>query len=91
MEGKPKNLRDVFFSDGWTYKKIQTNDKHNIIIQCFTNNNSLSTREYLPFDELLDDINIFYEDTGGNYKAERIEPTDNQQKGEFVKIVCLKC
>ena len=81
LEGKPTNLKDLFYSDGWTFQRLPKG-----VFKCFTNNNSLRTREYLPFEELVEDVNIFFEDNNLQFIAKAIQAPEGEDRGSFFKV-----
>ena len=81
LEGNPQSLKDVFYSDGWTAKSFGGG-----VFQCFHNSNDFRTREYLPFEELVEDINIYFEDNNLPYVARAIDAPNGEDRGEFIKF-----
>ena len=84
-EGKPQNVADVIHGNGWkAYIKSKTPNE--IIIRCYYDNDAwFPTDESLPFDELVKDINIYYEDKGVSVRAFPMEEY-NGESGAFIAL-----
>jgi hypothetical protein len=81
-EGKPKSASDVIKGNGWT-ARVVSKDANSVTIRCYTHSDSLfGMDDPLPFDELVEDLNIYYEDKGSPCRAEGQE-TD---KGAFITV-----
>lgn len=85
MEGKPQKISDVFKGNGWKYRVIMRNPD-NIIVRCYTDNNNLMRRNYLPFEELVEDLNIYFQDKNSRCRAQGMEEYNGVQ-GAFISIM----
>ena len=83
MPEKPQSVNDVFKGNGWYYTVV---DKvpGDFVVRCYVSNSS-SLRTALPFEELVEDVNIYYEDKGLPIKAEGMEEY-NGTEGAFMRV-----
>lgn len=81
-EGKPQKASDVITGNGWTARTVKK-DENEITIRCYHNSDSLfGYDEPLPFDELVEDLNIYFEDKGSPLRAEGEET----EHGAFITV-----
>ena len=84
-EGKPQKASDVIKGNGW---KAVTADKgpNFLVLRCYKSNDAVfAVDESLPFEELVEDLNIYYQDKGVRTRAEGMEEY-NGQAGCFIKV-----
>lgn len=89
-EGKPQNVADVIHGNGWKAyikdKKMRNGKPVEIIIRCYENNDAwFPTDESLPFEELVEDINIYYQGKGSSVRAYPMEEY-NGIRGAFISL-----
>ena len=81
-EGKPQKASEVITGNGWIARTVKK-DANSITMRCYTNSDSLfGFDEPLPFDELVEDLNIYFEDKGSPLRATG-EETEN---GAFITV-----
>ena len=82
-EGKPKSAYDVIKGNGWGATTVDK-DQRQIILRVFNNSDSwMRMDDPLPFEELVEDLNIYYEDKGSTCRAYGEE----KDGGLFITIV----
>lgn len=79
-DGKPQKLSDVFIANGWKPVLI-SKDANSMTIRVYKHVDSVLYDEPLPFEELVEDINIYFEDKGSPCRA-----TGNEEDGSYVII-----
>jgi hypothetical protein len=80
FEGKPQKIQDVFKGNGWKCKKI-SKGQNELVVRCFKDNDAiLGTDDSLPFDELVQDFNIYFEDKKSPVRAYG----DDREDGAFI-------
>jgi hypothetical protein len=81
-EGKPEKASDVIRNNGWSVKVLSRN-ANEMVLRCFEHNDSwLGTNDSLPFNELVEDLNIYFEDKGSPLRAEGNE----DENGSIITI-----
>jgi len=83
MPEKPQSASDVLKGNGWVYKVVSSKPGEKVI-RCYVSNNS-SFRTALPFEELVEDLNIYYQDKGLPIKADGMEEY-NGTEGAFMRV-----
>ena len=74
---------DVFKMNNWVYR-TESKGNGELVLQCFTNNNSLRALSYPSFDKVLSDLRKYYELHNSTTQVEEIEgPSD---RGVFIKL-----
>lgn len=83
---KAKRAKDVFKLNYWKYRFI-SNDKNNgeLVLRCYTDNNSLKTRNYPDFEKVVNDLNQYYKLHGSKSIAQAL-PDDDVSRGRLLKI-----
>lgn len=81
---KAQKPSDVFKLNYWTGNVV---DKSNgsLIIRCYTNNNSMATRNYPAFEKVVNDLNQYYKLHGSKSVAQAL-PDDGVSRGRLLKI-----
>ena len=86
MEGKPQKISDVLKGNGWKGSAVQ-NDGRTMVIKCYENNDAVFNFDSsLPFDQLVEDLNIYFQDKGSRIRATAMEEY-NGEEGNFIKLV----
>ena len=81
-EGKPEKASDVITGNGWTARTV-SKENGCLVMRCYKNNDAiLGTDDSLPFDELVEDLNIYFEDKGSPLRAEGKE----DESGAFITV-----
>lgn len=85
-EGKPKNAAEVINGNGWKGYIVDRNPNE-LVIRVYKNSDSIlsSFDDVLPFEELVEDLNIYYEDKGAKCRAYGSEEYNGEQ-GAFITI-----
>ena len=83
---KAKSADDVFKLNYWKYI-IESGDKNNgkYVLRCYTDNNSLETRNYPEFEKVVNDLNDYYKLHGSKTIAQAL-PDDGVSRGRLLKI-----
>ena len=83
---KAKSRDDVFKLNYWKYR-IESIDENNgeYILRCYTNNNSMETRNYADFEKVVNDLNQYYKLHGYKTIAQAL-PDDGVSRGRLLKI-----
>lgn len=69
MEGNPQKASDVIRGNGWSAKTVRK-DANELVLRCYKNNDAVfATDDSLPFNELVEDLNIYFEDKGSPMRA----------------------
>lgn len=79
----PQTAADVLKTNGWIYKVVSSGPGEKII-RCYVSNNS-SMRTALPFEELVDKLNAYYQEKGSPIKADGMEEY-NGTEGAFMRV-----
>jgi hypothetical protein len=80
-EGKPQKISDVFLGNGWKPVTV-AKDANSITVRVYKHVDSFLYDEPLPFEELADDLNVYFEDKKSPCRATGWE----DENGSFVKI-----
>lgn len=85
-EGKPEKASDVIRGNGWDGKVISKKPGE-IILSVRQDYDAVfpDFSESLPFEELVEDLNIFYQDNGKQLRAEGLDDY-NGRMGYFIKV-----
>lgn len=84
-EGKPQKASDVLLGNNWTARIVEK-EKGRIVIRCYRDGGSMFGHDDpLPFDELVEDLNIYYEDKGSPLRARGMDGY-NGQEGSYIEI-----
>lgn len=85
-EGKPEKAADVIRGNGWDGNVISKKPGE-MIVKVRQDFDAIApdTSESLPFEQLVEDLNIFYEDKGSSLRAESLE-SFNGRYGYFIRI-----
>lgn len=85
-EGKPEKASDVIRGNGWDGKVIAKNPGE-MILSVRQDYDAVfpDFSESLPFEQLIEDLNIYYEDKGSPLRAESIEEY-NGRGGYLIRI-----
>ena len=83
---KAQSRDDVFKMNYWKYR-IESIDENNgeYILRCYTNNNSMETRNYADFEKVVNDLNQYYKLHGSKAIAQEL-PDDGVSRGRLLKI-----
>ena len=83
---KAKSADDVFKLNYWKYRFIsEDEDNGKYVLRCYTDNNSLETRNYPDFEKVVNDLNQYYKLHGSKSIAQAL-PDDGVSKGRLLKI-----
>lgn len=81
FEGKPQKASEVIIGNGWK-PVVVSKDKDSITLRVYHNANCvLAFDEPLPFEELVEDLNIYFEGKNSPLRA-----TGYEEGGSFIKI-----
>lgn len=81
-EGKPEKASDVITGNGWS-ARVVSKEPGKIVLKCHQNSDSwLALDDVLPFDELVEDLNIYYEDKGLPIRA----TGEDNDEGWFITV-----
>lgn len=85
-EGKPQKASEVIRGNGWDGKVISKKPGE-IVLSVRQDYDAVfpDFSESLPFEQLIEDLNIFYEDNGKPFKAESIEEY-NGKGGYLIRV-----
>jgi len=81
-EGQPQSIKDVILGNGWKLGRVQTPNANTKIVQVFSNYNPMGNN--LSVEELIEDLNIYFQDNRKNMTASIAQGSGN---GEFIQIV----
>jgi len=86
-EGKPQKASEVIRGNGWD-GKVVSKQPGEMILDLHQSSDALipDTSESLPFEQLVEDLNIFYQDNGLPLRATALE-NYNGQMGYFIKVI----
>ena len=81
---KAQSPSDIFRMNYWT---CRTESKGNgeLILRCYTDNNSMATRNYPDFEKVVNDLNQYYKLHGSKSIAQAL-PDDGVSRGRLLKI-----
>ena len=83
---KAKSADDVFKLNYWKYRFIsEDEDNGKYVLRCYTDNNSLETRNYPDFEKVVNDLNQYYKLHGSKSIAQAL-PDDGVSRGRLLKI-----
>ena len=86
-EGKPNSASDVIKGNGWDGRVVNKTPSE-ITIRVYHNSDAVfgqSAEQVLPFEELIQDLNIYYEDKGAKCRAFGSEEF-NGKSGSYITI-----
>lgn len=85
-EGKPEKASDVIRGNGWD-GVVVSKQPNEMIIRIHPESDAVfpDSSESLPFEELVNDLNIYYEDKGVSARAEGMDEY-NGRLGYFIRI-----
>ena len=78
-EGNPQKASDVIRGNGWDGKVVSK--KPNEMVLCVYQDSDAvfgDTSESLPFEQLVEDLNIYYQSKGAHFKAESLDEYDGK-------------
>lgn len=75
---------DVFRMNYWT-GRTESNGNGELILRCYTDNNSMATRNYPDFEKVVNDLNQYYKLHGSKSIAQAL-PDDGVSRGRLLKI-----
>ena len=80
-EGKPQNLNDVIKGNGWKARLVSKTPEEMVLRLYRDSDSFLGYDDPLPFEELVEDINIYFED-----KPSHLRASGYFDNGSFIKI-----
>ncbi len=81
---KAQSPSDVFKMNYWIYK-TESKGNGELVLRCYTDNNSLKTRNYPEFEKVVNDLNDYYKLHGSKTIAQAL-PDDGVSRGRLLKI-----
>ena len=81
---KAQSPSDVFKMNYWIYK-TESKGNGELVLRCYTDNNSLKTRNYPDFEKVVNDLNQYYKLHGSKSIAQAL-PDDSVSRGRLLKI-----
>ena len=81
---KAQSPSDVFRMNYWT-GRTESKDNGELILRCYTDNNSMATRNYPDFEKVVNDLNQYYKLHGSKSIAQAL-PDDGVSRGRLLKI-----
>ena len=81
---KAQSPSDVFKMNYWIYK-TESKGNGELVLRCYTDNNSLKTRNYPDFEKVVNDLNQYYKLHGSKSIAQAL-PDDGVSRGRLLKI-----
>lgn len=76
---KAQSPSDVFKMNYWTGRTEE------LVLRCYTDNNSMATRDYPDFEKVVNDLNQYYKLHGSKSIAQAL-PDDGVSRGRLLKI-----
>jgi hypothetical protein len=84
MEGNPQSVLDVLKSDGWNGRMVENSPNRKVVRVFTTSNEPFTVRgDSLDFEELVDDIRVYYSHKGLKVNVEGVEEYNGKQ-GAFI-------
>ena len=84
-EGKPQNASDVITGNGWR-AVIADRGTGFLVLKCYESNDAVfAFDESLPFNELVEDLKIYYQGKNSRTRVEGMEEYNGKQ-GYFIRI-----
>lgn len=86
QEGAPKSAAEVIRGNGWD-GYIADNKPNDKVIRVYKNSDAVFSAgdDCLPFEQLVEDLKIYYQDKGINCSVEPIEDYGGK-KGSYIRI-----
>ena len=81
---KAQSPSDVFKMNYWT-GRTETKSNGELVLRCYTDNNSMATRNYPDFEKVVNDLNQYYKLHGSKSIAQAL-PDDGVSRGRLLKI-----
>lgn len=81
---KAQSPSDVFKMNYWT-GRTESRGNGELVLRCYTDNNSMATRNYPDFEKVVNDLNQYYKLHGSKSIAQAL-PDDGVSKGRLLKI-----
>lgn len=81
---KAQSPSDVFKMNYWT-GRTESKGNGELILRCYTDNNSMATRNYPDFEKVVNDLNQYYKLHGSKSIAQAL-PDDGVSRGRLLKI-----
>lgn len=81
---KAQSPSDVFKMNYWT-GRTESKGNGELVLRCYTDNNSMATRNYPDFEKVVNDLNQYYKLHGSKSIAQAL-PDDGVSKGRLLKI-----
>lgn len=75
---------DVFKLNYWT-GRTESKGNGELVLRCYTDNNSMQTRNYPEFEKVVNDLNQYYKLHGSKTVAQAL-PYDGVSRGRLLKI-----
>ena len=75
---------DVFKMNYWA-GRTESKDNGELVLRCYTDNNSMQTRNYPDFEKVVNDLNQYYKLHGSKSVAQAL-PDDGTSRGRLLKI-----
>lgn len=86
QEGKPQKASDVIRGNGWDGNVVSKKPGEMVLLVRQDYDAVFpDTSESLPFDELVEDLNIFYQDNGKPFRAEGLDDY-NGKYGYYIRV-----
>ena len=81
---KAQSPSDVFRMNYWT-GRTESKGNGELVLRCYTDNNSMATRNYPDFEKVVNDLNQYYKLHGSKSIATAMDEF-NGEPGEFLRI-----
>lgn len=81
---KAQSPSDVFRMNYWT-GRTESKGNGELVLRCYTDNNSMATRNYPDFEKVVNDLNQYYKLHGSKSVAQAL-PDDGVSRGRLLKI-----
>lgn len=84
-EGKPTSIKDVIIANGWAvYKTVRRNANGMVIAVC--KHTPMFRYDSLDFEDLVEDLNIYFQNNNKNLVAIAAQDDDYNDRGELIEF-----
>ena len=83
-EGSPQKPSDVITGNGWTGETVSRSETE-LVLRVYKNSGSATFGDTMSLEELVDDLNTFYEHKNYQSRAESAEEY-NGEEGSFIIV-----
>lgn len=84
-EGKPTSIKDVINANGWmVYKTVRKDARGMVIAVC--KHTPMFRYDSLDFNDLIEDLNIYFQDNNKSLVAKAVEDDNYNDRGELIEL-----